>query len=221
MLRAHTVKAYDEQMEKLNSRILEMGARARTQLARSLEALSRRDHTIAQEIVRDEPGIDALREEVDQLTVGILAMRQPMAIDLRIIVTSLKTASELERIADRAAGIAGHVMQLNCIPLREPVELILQMAAHTLRMLDKVLEAYRTMDVDDAVEVWHMDEETDRIYQALLQQLQHVMQEESGTINDGMRLLVAAKSYERIGDHVQNIAEHLYYIVTGDTYCGR
>ncbi|NLI82042.1 MAG: phosphate signaling complex protein PhoU [Deltaproteobacteria bacterium] len=221
MLRAHTVKSYDEQMEKLNSRILEMGARARTQLARSLEALSRRDHTIAQEIVRDEPGIDALREEVDQLTVGILAMRQPMAIDLRIIVTSLKTASELERIADRAAGIAGHVMQLNCIPLREPVELILQMAAHTLRMLDKVLEAYRTMDVDDAVEVWHMDEETDRIYQALLQQLQHVMQEESGTINDGMRLLVAAKSYERIGDHVQNIAEHLYYIVTGDTYCGR
>ena len=221
MLRAHTVKSYDEQMQRLKTSILEMGERSRSQLAKSLEALSKRDHTIAQEIVHEEPNIDALQGEADRLTVGLLAMRQPVAIDLRIIVSSLKTASDLERIADYAANIAKHVMQLNCIPLEEPIRLILEMAKHTLGMLDQVLQAYQSVDSEKAVEVWHLDEATDRMYVALLAELQRTMQQESGSISDGTRLLFAAKCFERIGDHIQNIAESIYYIQNADTYCGK
>jgi phosphate transport system protein len=148
-------------------------------------------------------------------------MRQPVAIDLRIIVSSLKMASDLERIADNANNIARHVIHLNSVPLEKILESILALANHTLLMLDTVLESYRSMDIDKAKEVWHQDSETDRMYGALLGQLQKLMHDQSGSISDGTRLLGAAKCLERIGDHIQNIAESIHYIISADTYCGK
>jgi phosphate transport system protein len=150
----------------------------------------------------------------------MLARRQPMALDLRNIVSGLKMASDLERIADYSVNIARHSMDLNSADIQKPVEGITRMAEHAKGMLGDVMTAYEKNDPDLAREVWHRDISIDKEYATLFSDLRQFMSEEAQYAKPFMALLLVARCCERIGDHIQNLAEDVYFILTGEVYHG-
>ena len=141
-----------------------------------------------------------------------------MVFFLRIIISSLKIATDLERIADNAKRIARSVSEINNINIDKPFESIIEMATIGLKMLHEIMAAYSQTDVQKAVEIWHRDEQIDSIYSHLLTQMQTFLQEDSDKYQAYTSLIFAARCCERIGDHIQNIAEDVYYIVKGKVY---
>jgi phosphate transport system protein len=148
----------------------------------------------------------------------MLAMRQPMGSDLRHIISALKIAADLERIADYAANIAKNVMDLDHVSLEKPVELIIRMAELASHMLKDVIVAYREVDVRKATAVWHRDEDINKIYADLLSHLRSYMKADSDNINVYTSLIFAARCCERIGDHIKNVAESVYFITHGESF---
>ncbi|MGD9241587.1 MAG: phosphate signaling complex protein PhoU, partial [Desulfobacterales bacterium] len=161
--------------------------------------------------------VNDLQNTVDRLTVRMLAMRQPMGSDLRHIISALKIAAELERIADYAANIAKNVMDLDHVSLEKPVGLIIRMAELASHMLKDVIGAYRETDAQKAMAVWHRDEDINQVYADLLSQLRSYMKVDSENIDIYTRLIFTARCCERIGDHIQNIAESVYFIIYGES----
>ena len=156
---------------------------------------------LASEVIDNDTRVNLLQEEIDNFSVRILAMRQPVAIDLRSIIAGLKMAAEIERIADYAANIAKNVANLNQVSLEKPVALIIGMAEVAQQMLQNVVEAYRALDVDKAVSVWHRDQEVNRIYADLLSQLRTYMSVDTENLKTYTSLIFVARCCERIGDH--------------------
>lgn len=218
----HIVKSYDHELEKLKTEILDMGRMAQSQLEHVLEAFMQKDSQQAKLIVKQDSVIDNLEHEVNRLTVHLLAARQPLAIDLRTIISALKIATDLERIADYAKNIAKQVAKLNGTPINDTLcnELI-EIADIAKVMLKKVLEAYTDSDVKKALEVRRRDKEIDKRYTALLGELRTCMMNNGQNVNGCTAMLFIARCLERIGDHVKNIAENIYFIVTGDIFEGK
>ena len=185
-----------------------------------METVISRDGSEAEAIMADDAPINTLQEAIDQLTLIMLAKRQPMALDLRLIVSGLKMASDLERIADYSANMAGHSMELNSIDLQEPVEAIVRMAEKAKVMLSNVMLAYDKNDPELARKVWHDDEQIDAEYAGLLSDLREFMSEDAEHAKPFTALLLVARCCERIGDHIQNLAENVYFIITGQMYRG-
>ena len=217
MPRDHTVRSYDLEMDLLMSKISEMGKVAEEQLAKAIEALITRDNRLAVNVIYSDAQANDLQNAVDRLTVRMLAMRQPMGSDLRHIISSLKIAAELERIADYAANIARHGMDLDHVSLEKPVGLIIRMAELASHMLKDVIDAYRKADVQKAMEVWHRDEEINQVYADLLSQLRSYMKADFDNINTYTSLIFTARCCERIGDHIKNIAEGVHFTIHGET----
>jgi phosphate transport system protein len=215
MERKHIVKSYDTDLEMLRSKIEKMGIEANSQLQKAVRALTKRDSHLAQDTIQGDTAVNVLQEEIDLLTVRLLATRQPMAIDLRHIISGLKIAADLERIADYAANIAKHVIDLNSISLNKPIKSIIAMTEVAQSMLDEVMDAYMQTDADKAIEVWHRDNEINQIYGELLGQLRSYMEEDTDHIKAYTSLLLVARCCERIGDHITNVAESVYYIESG------
>lgn len=220
MSREHTVRAYSQELDLLKSKVLEMGRECETQLAKAVDALITIDTRLAQDIIEGDTQINKLHGKVDDLAVRMLALRQPMALDLRNIIAAQKIAADFERIADYAANIAKYVLDLNKPILESPVKSIVQMIDTGLRMLSDVLVAYQVPDSKKAREVWHQDKHIDRIYFGLLTKLRTLMIEDSKKINASTRLLFVGRCCERIGDHIKNVAESVHFIVSGEMHHG-
>ncbi|MCY4191821.1 MAG: phosphate signaling complex protein PhoU [Rhodospirillaceae bacterium] len=211
----HIVTSYDEELTELKSKVSEMGGLAEAQLENALEAMQRRDTEIASRTIEADFRVDNLEQEIDQFVVQLLALRQPMASDLREIIVALKISSDLERIADYATNVAKRTMTLAHSPQVRPAHAIPRMARLALTMINDVLDSYADRDTQKAIAVWHRDEELDEMYTSLFRELLTYMMEDARSISSCTHLLFIAKNIERVGDHATNIAEYVYYLVEG------
>ena len=211
----HIVKSFDDDLKALNNVIGEMGGLAEAQLAKAVEALSRRNPDLATEVVESDRRIDALEQEVGAMTVRMLALRQPMAKDLREVVAAIKIAADIERIGDYAKNIAKRALILTQSTPMRPAASIPRMAVLAQQIVTQVLDAYIDKDPARAHAAWRRDEEVDEMYTSLFRELLTYMMEDPRNIGPSTHLLFIAKNIERIGDHATNIAEIVYYMVEG------
>ena len=212
----HIVSAFDSDLRSLQAKIAEMGGLAEELLAHALEALQRRDAELAEKVVARDQALDRMEHELERMSIRTLALRQPMAVDLRETISALKIASTLERIGDLSKNIARRTKTLT---QSQPVALtapVARMGRQTLVQLTEVLDAYAARDTALAVAVWRKDVEVDEMYNSLFRELITYMMEDSRTISMCSQLMFVAKNLERIGDHTTFIAEMTYYVVEGD-----
>ncbi len=215
MASEHIIKSYDEELGRLRKMIVEMGGLAESQLAAAIEAVVKRDSELAARVIEGDDKVDQLERDLDNLAVRLLALRQPMARDLREIVAALKIASDIERICDYAANVAKRSIALSQAPPIQPVHALPRMAHLALMLVKDVIDAYVEHDADKAIIVWARDEELDEMYSSLFREFLTYMMEDPRNIGVYTHLLFMAKNIERIGDHATNIAEDLYYLVHG------
>jgi phosphate transport system protein len=192
-----------------------MGGLAEAQLQSAIEALVRRDGDLAAQVVQSDGRIDELEHQITSLTVRMLALRQPMAQDLREVVAALKISSDIERIGDYAANVAKRAIALSHTPPIQPANGIPRMARLAQQIIKDVLDAYIEHDADKALEVWQRDEEVDEMYTSLFRELLTYMMEDPRNISPCTHLLFIAKNIERIGDHATNVAETIHFLVLG------
>ena len=215
MVSEHIIKSYDEELRRLDNTITQMGGLAETQLASAIEAVVKRDSRLAADVVEADARVDQLEHDIEGMAVRLLALRQPMAVDLRQILAALKTASDLERIADYATNVAKRSIVLNQTPPVKPAFSIPRMGRLAQGMIKDVLDSYVERDADKALVVWARDEELDEMYTSIFRELLTYMIEDARNITACTHLLFMAKNIERIGDHATNIAETLYFVVHG------
>jgi len=212
----HTAKAFDGDLQELTRLVAEMGGLAERQIVDSVDALVRRDASMASRVVASDSEIDKLQRDLESHAVLTIARRQPMAVDLRQIVGAMRTATDLERIGDLAKNNAKRVMQLdsdfNPLQLIRGLEHMTDLVATQLKL---VLDAYAAHDVPAAMAVWKGDEEVDAICTSLFRELLTYMLEDPRNISFCIHLMFCAKNIERIGDHATNIAETVVYTVEG------
>ena len=216
MISEHTVKAFDEDITRLRGLITEMGGLAETALEGALDALIRGDEVLAERIVADDRKLDALESEVDRLAVKIIALRAPMADDLREVIAALKIAGVVERIGDYAKNIAKRVGRIEGRTRFEPLTLLPAMADVAAEMVHDVLTAYAARYAALAREVIAQDKKVDAFYNSIFRNLVSHMVENPATISSAAQLLFVARNIERIGDHATNVAEMVYFAATGD-----
>jgi len=212
----HTVRSYDDELKTLDATITRMGALAETQLQSAIQALVRRDGEVGQQVVQADSRMDDMEHQVSALAVRLLALRQPVAQDLREVVAALKISSDLERIGDYAANIGKRVIALaQTSPFKLPAGLP-RMGWLAQKIIKDVLGAYNGRDAQKALAAWGSDEEVDETYSGLFRELLTHMMEDPRNIGACTHLLFIAKNIERIGDHATNIAETVYYMVVGE-----
>jgi phosphate transport system protein len=211
----HIIKSYDEELGRLNKMIVEMGGLAESQLASAIDAVMKRDSYLAASVIEGDAKVDQLERELDNLAIRLLALRQPMARDLREIVVALKIGSDLERICDYAANVAKRSIALSQSPPLQPVYALPRMARLALLLVKEVIDAFVERDADKALAVWNRDEELDEMYASLFREFLTYMMEDPRIIGACTHLLFMAKNIERIGDHATNVAEYVYYLVHG------
>ena len=215
MSKDHTVSSYDEELEALRSHVTQMGGLVEAQVANSIDALYRRDLNAARQVIEADQKIDDLEMQIEKDAVTTLAKRQPMAGDLRAIISALKMSSELERIGDYAKNIAKRVTAVSSSEIRI-VRTIASMALLVQKMLKDMLDAYVDEDEVKALDVWERDEAVDELYNSMFRELLTYMMEDPRSITAATHLLFVAKNIERMGDHVTNLAEIVYYLVKGE-----
>jgi len=212
----HIVTSFDDELNQLHSIIAEMGGLCEQQLALAITALVKRDSEKAQTVIAGDKAIDALEQEVDNLSLKILALRQPMAADLRAVIAGLKTASDLERIGDYAKNIAKRAITLaQTEPMGNVAGTIQRMGEIVQTMIKNVLDAYIEGDGAKADDVRARDEDVDLLHTGLFRELLTQMTENPSDITPCTHLLFIAKNIERMGDHATNIAEYVHYQVHG------
>lgn len=214
----HTVKAFESEISQLRGLIAEMGGLAEVAIRDAIDALVRHDEELAGTVVALDPKIDALEAEVDRLAVRTIALRAPMADDLRDVVAALKISGVVERIGDYAKNIAKRVARFEKPGKIAPLTLIPTMAEIAQGMVRDVLDAYGARDAQLAVEVIRRDDKVDNFYDSIFRNLVSHMMENPSTISDAAQLLFVARNLERIGDHATNVAEMVYFAATGE-YC--
>jgi len=213
----HIMKAYDQELARLDQLIAEMGGLAESQLSDAVEAMLRRDSELARKVAERDRRIDALERDVDALTMRVLALRQPMAEDLRTVIAALKTASDLERIGDYTRNIANRTLALAQLrPIGGAAHTIARMGVLVQGMIKNVLDAYVGRDAALADDVRLRDAEVDQLHTSLFRELLTYMMEDPRHITTCTHLLFIAKNLERIGDHVTNVAEHVHFMVCGE-----
>ncbi|ASY44716.1 MAG: phosphate signaling complex protein PhoU [Pseudomonadota bacterium] len=214
----HTIKAFDEEIDRLRGLIAEMGGRAEAAIESAMTALQRQDLALAAQVVADDKRIDAIEAEVEKLVIQVIALRAPMANDLRDVIAALKIVGVVERIGDYAKNIAKRVplIMVNQRTL-EPVSLLPSMGQVASEMVHDALNAFAARDPDLAVAVVERDTVVDDFYNSVFRTLVTYMVENPKTISECAHLLFIAKNIERIGDHATNVAEMVYYAATGQT----
>lgn len=212
----HTVRAFEEELKTLDSKIAQMGGLAEQCLARAIDAMEQRDPALAEATIRQDDMIDRIEKELEELAVSIIARRQPMALDLRQIITCIRIASDLERVGDLSKNIAKRALAVAGENRPKPLIIGLRhMGDKALEQLKHVLDAYSERDAQKALKVWHNDEQIDGIYNSLFRELLTYMMEDPRNIGLCTHLLFGAKNIERIGDHTTNIAEMVHFMVRG------
>ena len=212
----HIVKSYDIELHRLTGEIVRMGEIAVHQVRAAIDALQRRDSRNAERVVANDAAIDSLEQEVSHDVLRLLALRHPIARDLREVTAALRIASDIERIGDYAANVAKRSIVLNLTPAVAPAARLAALADIAAEMLGEVLNAYRERDPERARAVRDRDPALDDLYTALFRELLTYMMEEPRNITACAHLLFMAKNLERIGDHATNIAENVYFLVQGE-----
>ena len=209
----HIVKSFDEQLQALSTAVAQMGGLAEAQLASAIDAIARRDSGAAESAVAGDGRIDVLQTEIEERALKLLALRQPMAVDLRDTLAAIKIAGELERIGDLAKNIAKRALVLNRAPPIRLTQSLARMGKAAQNQLKQVLDAFSSRNAEEAESVWQRDGEIDEIYNSLFRELLTYMMEDPRTIGLCTHLLFVAKNIERSGDHCTNIAEEVYHMV--------
>ena len=217
----HTIKAFDEDLDRLRALISQMGGLAEHAIRESMRCLVQRDIEGAQKIVENDKKLDALEIETERRAIQVLALRAPMAGDLRDVVAAIKISSVVERIGDYAKNIAKRVPLLENAGTIEPLSLMPEMARIATEMVHDVLTAFVERDAEAAVRVCERDRAVDDFYNSIFRTLLTFMMENPGNIGQSTHLLFIAKNIERVGDHATNIAEMVYYAATGQHLADR
>jgi len=211
----HTLKAFDAEIVELRGLISAMGGRAEAAIERAMESLVRHDLDAASQVVADDKRIDELETEVERLVVQMIALRAPMADDLREVVAALKIAAVIERIGDYAKNIAKRVPMIGRQHQIEALSVLPAMATLASEMLHDVLDAFAARDWEAAIDVNERDRAVDDFYNSIFRTLLTFMMENPATIGEAAHLLFVAKNLERIGDHATNVAEMVYFAAKG------
>jgi len=211
----HTVKAFDEDITRLRGLIAEMGGLAEVSIQEALQALVSGDEDLAQQVIARDKRMDELEMQVDSMAVRTLALRAPMADDLREIIAALKIGGVVERIGDYAKNIAKRVGRIEGRNRFEPLTLLAAMGELAAEMVHDVLTAYAARDPIMASEVIARDDKVDAFYDSIFRNLVSYMVENPATISSAAQLLFIARNIERIGDHATNVAEMVHYAATG------
>lgn len=213
----HIFKQYDAELEAVRAKVLEMGGLVEQQIVNALEALVRADPKLAKEVMSNDHRVNALEVQIDEDCSHIIARRQPAAGDLRMVMSIVKTITDLERIGDEATKIArtAHKIYEEDRMFKPRFNEIKTMVALVREMLRTSLDAFARLDVSKTVEVARQDEQVDEQFRAAMRQLITFMLEDPRTISMSLEVLFVAKAIERIGDHAKNIAEYVVYMVKG------
>ena len=214
--REHMLKAFDEDLDRLRALISQMGGLAEHAIGEAMRCLVQRDVEGAQKLVADDKKLDVLEIETERRAVQLIALRAPMASDLRDVVAALKISGVVERIGDYAKNIAKRVPQLENVGKIEPLSLLPEMARIATGMVHDVLDAFVERDAEAAVRVCERDDAVDDFYDSIFRTLLTHMMENPQSIGPSAHLLFVAKNLERVGDHATNIAEMVYYAATGE-----
>jgi phosphate transport system protein len=215
----HTVRAYDEELEALTAELSRMGGLAEVEVNDAIRAIARRDVVIAQQVIGRDARLDEIEIDIERRAIRLIALRQPVADDLRRTVAALKISMNLERCGDLAKNIAKRALVIAesepLTPLTRPIERMGELVAARLK---DVLDAFAARDIDRAKAVWQRDQEVDEHYDSIFRELLTYMMADPRTITSCAHLLFVAKNLERIGDHATNIAEIIQYEITGETF---
>jgi phosphate transport system protein len=217
----HTVKAFDAEITSLRGLIAEMGGLAEMAIHESIQALAKGSLSMADAVIARDARLDKLEAEVDRLAIRIIALRAPVADDLREVIASLKIAGILERIGDYAKNIAKRVSRIEERTRFEPLTLIPAMAEMAADMVHDVMTAYAARDAALAVEVIERDAKVDAFYDSIFRNMVSFMVENPSTITSAAHLLFVARNIERIGDHATNVAEQVYFAATAEYLADR
>jgi phosphate transport system protein len=217
----HTIKAFDEDIERLRALISQMGGLAEHAISEAMRCLVQRDTEGALRIVQDDKKLDALEVETERRAVQLIALRAPMAGDLRDVVAALKISGVVERIGDYAKNIAKRVPLIESAGRIEPISLLPEMARMASGMVHDVLDAFVARDAQAALAVCERDDAVDDFYDSIFRALLTHMMENPHNIGQSAHLLFVAKNLERVGDHATNIAEMVYYAATGQHMADR
>ena len=213
----HIVKSYEDELNALGAACARLGGLAESQLGDAVDAVVRRDPALATKVLQQDDRLDEIEADVEQKAIRLIALRQPMANDLRKTMAAMKIASNLERCGDLAKNIAKRTLVLSEV---EPVPAlnrsIERMGRLVTARLKEALDAYTAGEPDRAMKVWASDEEVDEHYNSLFRELLTYMMGDPRTITACAHLLFVAKNLERIGDHATNIAEIVHYEITGE-----
>lgn len=212
----HIVKSFDQELKQIENLILEMGGLVEIQITESVIALGNRDIELAKKVRADDKMVDALESKIDDLTLRTLALRQPLAADLRSVICALKVSSNLERIGDYAKNIAKRTQVLADVDSVGTAEkTIKRMSDLVQKMVTDVLNAYVKKDIEMADDIRLRDEEVDHMHNTLFRELLTYMMEDPRNITPCMHMLFIAKNLERMGDHTTAIAEQIHYVIAG------
>ena len=212
----HIVKSYDQELRRLRGLMTQMGGLVESQLALATEAIVEQDGVAATKAVEQDPAVDALEREVEAFVIRLLALRQPVAGDLREVVAALKITAALERIGDYAANVAKRSIVLAQFRLPFGTAALANMSRLVQENLRLVIDAVGAADAEKALQVWRSDQEIDDLYNGIFRELITYMMEDPRSITPCTHLLFIAKNLERIGDHATNIAENIWFMVRGE-----
>jgi len=211
----HIVTSYESQLQNLNNTIIKMGALAESQFADSVMTLQKNNPDIVDRIVGKDERLDDFEKKLESLVIDLIALRQPLAIDLRETVSSMKISSELERVGDLSKNIAKRSLALK-LPIENAIFKDLKNCAELVQKnLKLAMDAYAKRSADSALEVWVKDQNIDNIISALMEEILKFMKLNKKNLEDGTHLLFVAKNIERIGDHATNIVEQIYFLIRG------
>jgi phosphate transport system protein len=201
-----------QEIEALKAQLLQMGGRSESIIGKSIEALRRRDTALAREVIDDDRAIDRLEIDIEERCVGLLALQQPLASDLRFITAALKISNDLERVGDHGVNIAGSALKLAAEPELKPLVDIPRMASLAGGMLREALDAFVRRDAETARRLCRSDDEVDALNRQLFRELISYMIEDPRSITRAMELILVARNLERVADLATNIAEEVVFI---------
>jgi phosphate transport system protein len=213
----HIAKAYDNDISALKSQLAEMGGLAEEQLANAIQALTRRDTSLADQVIGNDRKLDELERSIEEKAILTIAKRQPMALDLREIMVAIRVSSDIERIGDLAKNTAKRTHAISEALPRKLSTGLARMGQMAQSQLHQVLNAYAQRNDELGLAVWRSDEELDALYNSIFRELLTYMMEDPRNISLCTHLLFGAKNLERIGDHTTNIAENVHYLIHGKT----
>jgi phosphate transport system protein len=213
----HITKAYDQDIAVLKTQLAEMGGIAEEQLANAIQALSKRDTQLADQVIRNDQRLDDYERNIEEKAILTIAKRQPVALDLREIIVAIRVSSDIERIGDLAKNTAKRTHAISEALPRKLSNGLARMGSMAQAQLAQVLDAYASRDNEKGLAVWRSDEDLDSLYNSIFRELLTYMMEDPRNISLCTHLLFGAKNLERIGDHTTNIAENIHYLIHGKT----